>query len=292
VRCCWRVDLDQWLKDVGGTLELDDVWWPKVPLPALPPLVPVLAGPMRRLPRWPAWGVRWDRVLSRSGQSVQQRWLRGDPQGVLGVPSEVAVVATLIGPDPVIEGLWTAQWGERLWERLAGARFSLVIGPNYSVYGNHPRFEHRLNLKRSLLAALRMRMFGVPAVPSVYVWRMEDVDALARWAHAVELDALAVNFQTFYNHREWGRVLPLLLALRDAVPEGVRWFFPGVSSRERMEVLQGLFPGAVFLTLRPYECATHGRRVRGDGTDERKLALPEDLLEENLRAMAQWIERS
>ena len=290
VRCCWRKDADLWLKDIGGSLDLDGVWWPKVRMPALPPLVPVLASSFRRLPDWPAWGVRWDRVLSKSGRHIQRRWLRGNPQEVLGVPPGVAVVATLIGPDPVIESLWTYQWQDRIWDGLARARFSVVIGPNYSVYGDHPRFEHRLNIKRSILAAARMRMFGVPAVPSVYVWRMEDVGALARWGNEVGLDALAVNFQTFYNHREWGRVLPLLLALRDAMPKGVRWFFPGVSSRERIEVLRELFPGAVFLTLRPYECAAHGRRLRADGKEERMLARPEDLLEENLRVVARWAE--
>ena len=81
-----------WLKDVGGSLELGDVWWPKVPLPSLPPLVPVVGGQVRRLPPWPAWGVRWDRVVSKSGRRIQDKWLKGNAQDALGAPADVAVV--------------------------------------------------------------------------------------------------------------------------------------------------------------------------------------------------------
>lgn len=289
VRCCFRRDAEAWLDDVGGSLDLDGLPWVRVPLPDLPPLVPVLGGPVSPLPPWPAWGIRWDLFLSRDGTRAQPRWLVGRrSQDVVGAPPDVAMVLTLVGPDPAIEGLWTRQWSGRLWEAVARAGFDLVIGPNYSVYGDQPRFEHRLNIKRSLLAALRLRLLGVPAVPSVYAWRLEDVDALGRWARSAGLDAAAVNMQTFRSAREWTRALAILLALRDALPPGVRWFFPGVASKARVETLRGLFPGCVVLTLWPYQCAAHGRRIRPDGRTERWPARPAELLEENLRAVAAW----
>ena len=309
VRCCRRDDRDVWLADVGGSLDLDDVPWPAAPRPSddLPDLIPVLGGGrFAPAPRWPAVGVRWDRVLGdglwqdaretplpppRPGRiaPIQRRWLAGDPAMAAGVAPGTPVVASLVGPDPVIEGLWTYQWHAGIYPALARAGFAAVVGPNYSLYGDQPRFEHRLNIKRSLLAAARMRAAGVPAVPHVYVWRASDGDAVAAWAAGVGLDAVAVNSQTFRAPGEWEQALARYLHLRDRMPAGIRWWFIGVSTRDRVRTLRGLFPGCRILTVDPYELAAHGRRLIPDGQRVRWPARPADLLAENIRVMGEWI---
>ena len=163
------------------------------------------------------------------------------------------------------------------------------MGPNYSLYGDQPRFEHRLKIKRSLLAAGRMRAAGVPAVPHVYVWRASDADAVGAWAAAVGLDAVAVNCQTFRAPGEWEQALARYLHLRGRMPAGIRWWFVGVSNRDRIRTLRGLFPGCRILTVYPYELAVHGRRLMPDGRRVRWPARPADLLAENLRVMGEWI---
>lgn len=284
IRCCLRRDVDRWLLDVGGDIELDDTPWVHVPTPRVPAFVPVLGGVVSPLPRWPIWGVRAQAFLSKDGGAVQKRWLSGrTPQEIIGAPPDAAVALTLVGTDPLIERLWTMQWAGDLWAAIARAGFDLVIGPNYSVYGDHPRFEHRLNIKRSILAAYRMRLLGVPAVPSVYVWWKEDVDALGRWARAVELDAVAVNCQTFRSRREWDRAWTMLLLMKEALPGNVRWFFPGVSTRDRIAALRTFFPGCVIMSLWPYQLAVHGRRITPGGYVQRHLAQAAELLDENVR---------
>ncbi len=152
-----------------------------------------------------------------------------------------------------------------------------------------PRFEHRLNTKRSLLAAARMRAAGVPAVPHVYVWRASDADAVGAWAAGVGLDAVAVNGQTFRAPGEWDQALPRYLHLRGRMPAGIRWWFVGVSNRDRIRTLRGLFPGCRILTVYPYELAVHGRRLMPDGRRVRWPARPADLLAENVRVMGKWM---
>ena len=44
------------------------------------------------------------------------------------------------------------------------------------MYGNQPRAEHLLNFRRSLLIAAEMAAAGIPAVPNVYWYRVEDLD--------------------------------------------------------------------------------------------------------------------
>jgi hypothetical protein len=289
VRCCWRLDAGDWLADVGGTLDLDGIPWPKAALPRLPALIPVV-GPVRPLPPWPAYAVRWSQVLGRGGASVQARWLRGAPQAALGAAPDAAVVAALVGPDPAIERFWTHQFRGGLYAKVAAAGFDLVVGPNYSVYGDQPRFEHRLNVKRSILAAARLRAAGAPAVPHLYVWRRDDAEAVGEWARVVGLDAAAVNWQTFRTPAAWEAALARYADLRDRMPPGVRWFFVGVSSPGRVRALRGLFPRCHVLTAKPYEAAAHGRRLRDDGREDPWPARPAELLAENLAVAAAWCE--
>lgn len=277
--------------DVGGTLELDGLPWPKVPLPeGLPRIIPVLGGPLRGgAPAWPAYGVRWSWFMARGGADVRPPWLTGTPQSAARVPPDSAMVLSLVGPDPPIEALWTYQFRNRLWEKIRKGRWNLVIGPNYSVYGDQPRMEHLINIRRSVLAAVRMRLEGIPAVPHVYVWRQADADRVARWAWEAGLDAVAHNCQTYRTRKDWERALALLVWWRDRMPKDVRWFFVGVTSRERIQILDGLFPGSHFLTLTPYQAASHGHRILDDGGQERWPAEPADLLWENIRTMVRWL---
>jgi hypothetical protein len=288
VRCCARRDADAWLADVGGTLDLFGLSWPRVPLPRMPALIPVLGGPVRPLPAWPAWGIRWSQVLADGGGTVSRRFRAGRPQTAIGAPADTAVAAVLTGPDPAIERFWTLQFTAGLHRQLAAAGFDLVIGPNYSVYGDQPRFEHRLNIKRSILAAARLREAGAPAVPSLYVWRQDDADAVAAWARDVHLDAAAVNWQTFRTPAAWEAALVRYTALRDRMPAGLRWFFVGPASPQRVRTLRSLFPGCSVLTLRPYEAAAHGRRIAPDGGEDVWPAQPPELLATNLQTVAAW----
>jgi len=302
IRCCRRDDASAWLDDVGGSLDLAGTPWPEAPRPeaTLPAFLPVLGAPVVPMPALAAASVRWDRVLSRAlwqnsvaaarrpvARPVQPAWLKGDPAAVLALPPGAPVVAALVGPDEILEGLWTRQNGA--WPALAQAGFAAVVGPNYSVYGDQPRFEHRLNIKRSVLAAARMRAAGVPAVPHVYVWRTADAAAVGEWATAAGLDAVAVTCQTFRTPAEWEQALVRLLALRDRMPRGVAWWFVGLSRRERILTLRGLFPGCRILSQAPYALAVHGRRILPDGRAVPWPARAADLLCENIRVMEGWL---
>ncbi|MDI3297645.1 MAG: hypothetical protein QJR08_00585 [Bacillota bacterium] len=294
VRCCRRDDADAWLADVGGTLDLapGSPPWPAIRLPEIPDLVPLVAG---RLPEGltppegiPLWLARQDLVLSAGG-GVQPRWGRRPAREVLGAPDGALIGASLAGPDPPIERLWTNQHRGGL-DGIARAGFDVVVGPNYSIYGDQPRFEHRLNLKRSLLFAARLRMRRIPAIPAIYVWRDEDAEALAAWAWEAGLEALAIVTETFRARREWEAFLARYGRLRSLLPSGVRWVFIGVGSKERIITLRELFPGCAVASARPWLAAAHGVRLLRDGGEERHPARFADLLVENLEVMREWVE--
>lgn len=289
IRCAYREDEPEWLADVGGTLELHDVSWTKLPLPdGLPRYIPVIK-PRRGLPPWPAYAVPLDKLLVDGGRRFSQRWLRETPQVNCGLPPSTRMVASLLGPDPEIEGFWQYQFRGGLLDQLAAMGFDLVIAPNYSVYGDQPRYEHLLNLKRSLLIAERMRQRGIFAVPNLYPWRRVDMERLGEWAERVGLDVVGHNCQTYQEPREWEAALVRLTLLRRYMPSNIVWFFSGVSSRERMQVLARLFPRSYFLSAQAYMTAVHGRRITVDGRVIPFAARPEELLPENLRVIAGWI---
>lgn len=297
MRCGYRDDIARWLANVGGSLDLDTIPWPHVPIPDPGPLVPLLAGPMGTLPAWPAYGVRWSWLLSDAqqpavpgGSAIRPAWTAGRrPADVAGAPAGAVMVAAMVGPDGPIERYWTCHRASE--EDLARAGFDIVIGPNYSVYGDHPRVEHRLNIKRSFLAAAWLRERGVPAVPHVYVWRITDIDAVARFVRERGVDVLAVNLQTFRQGGDHDAAIARYVALRDAVPHDLRWMVVGPSSPGRVREALSVFGRCTILTGRPVQLALHGRRLLPDGRDAPHPARPADLLAENLRVMREWIER-
>jgi hypothetical protein len=52
-------------------------------------------------------------------------------------------------------------------EQIARQGWDLVLAPNYSIYGNWPRTEHLLNMRRALLLCAEMCEAGILAVPNL-----------------------------------------------------------------------------------------------------------------------------
>ena len=50
---------------------------------------------------------------------------------------------------------------------IASPVWDLVLGPNFSMFGNQPRAEHLLNFRRNLLLASEMAALGISAVPNL-----------------------------------------------------------------------------------------------------------------------------
>jgi len=270
-------------------LDLDD--GPAVPA-GLPRFVPqVDQGSVGELDAdlgWGAYAVGLRRVFSADSHSILPVW-RTSAHSQLGIGTDPAAVLVGYGKDPLVEALWTRRFD--VYPQLAEQRWDVVLAPNYSQYGNHPRAEMLLNYRRNLQIAVEMRGFDVCAVPNIYWFRLEDLDRVVDWAMETEPEALAVNLQTFRSDTNWEQfALPGLTYLAELVPGDVVWFMTGTSRLGRIATLADLFGDRLRLVSNnPLAFARHGAVMTAEGRVDLKAATA-DAFAANVRFYASLLE--
>ncbi len=300
IRCGSRTDIHAWMADVGGTLEFDDLTFPAAaPMPQLPAFIPQVDGSgtaaLHAAAGWPAYALGLRRLVSPATGDLYPRFAAAAEHGhtagaVLGLPdAENRPATVLVGyaEDPLVETVWTRRHSHRLLERIAALRFDLVLAPNFSLYGNYPRAEMLLNLRRNLLIAAELHALGVTAVPNIYGYRVEDYERYVSWLDDLGDDrpvALAMNLQTFRTDADWsGMAMPALAFLATALPADLPIVLTGPSRPDRVQMLHRLFGARLHLIAQnPAQFAQHGALMTNDGRVD-VHARREDLFARNVR---------
>jgi Domain of unknown function (DUF4417) len=292
VRCARRLDAGLWVRDVEG-LGFEDLRWTHRPLPDLPRFIPQVDG--HRLSAfdeglsWPAYAVGLRRVFSLSTGKLRRAWQGRTAREVLRAPDGTKLVLAGYGTDPLIERFWTNQHREALFDAVASLGFDLVLAPNYSVYGNQPRFEHLLNIKRNALVAARFWQAGVPAVPNIYWYRHIDLERQLEWIRREQVAAVAVNLQTFRSKADWAMAEEGLRFLAAELPPGSRVFATGCSRAGRIALLRDLFPDLVLVSQNAQAYARHGAVMTREGRKQTH-GRTEELFFANVRFYSRLME--
>lgn len=293
IRCGSRTDIDAWMRDVGDTLEFDDVTIAGALPAGLPTFIPQVDGSgMSELDcalGWPAYAVGLRRVFSPATHSLYPRWT---PTGrtaadIIGLPAGTRTVLSGYGEDPLVEAFWTARHRDRLLETIAALRFDLVLACNYSIYGNWPRTEHLLNMRRALLLAAEFTAAGVTAIPNLYWFRLEDLQRYADWVAASPPPGIAINLQTVRENTNWDRwALPGLSWLAENVSADLPVILTGLSRADRIATATALFGSRLILiSQNPAQYALHGAVMTPAGRDDRHARIP-DAFAASVRYMA------
>lgn len=283
VRCGSRTDIASWMADVGGTLEFDDITIGGRLPAGLPTFIPQVDGSgvaeLHAAATWPAYAVGLRRVFSPVTHSLYPRWNphHGTAGRILGLPDGVLTVLSGYGEDPLVEAFWTARRRDNLIDRIAALDFDLVLTPNYSIYGNWPRAEHLLNMRRSLLLAAEFAAAGITAVPNLYWFRLEDLARYADWATATAPPAVAINLQTVRENQNWDNwALPGLHWLAENLPSTLPIILTGLSRVDRIETAVELFGARlVLVSQNPAQYALHGAVMTPAGREDRHARIPD-----------------
>ena len=291
IRCGSRVDIGDWMTDVGGTLAFDDLVV-GTKLPALPRYIPQVDGhdvaSFDEHLGWGAYGVGLRRVYSPDSLRIYPRFAGAEVHQVLGLgPGQLAV---LVGyaDDPLVEAFWTDR--RTLIPAIAAQGWDLVLAPNYSLFGNQPRAEHLLNFRRNLLIAAEMAAAGIPAVPNLYWFRKEDLDRYIDWCERARPPAVATNLQTLRTEGDWEFGLPGLTYLAQNLPPSVAVIVTGASRRDRIGVLLELFGARLHLVSQnAQQYARHGAQMTASGRVDSPARVT-DLFAANVRYYAGLLE--
>lgn len=306
IRCGSRTDIQAWMRDVGGTLEFDDITFTTSALPAgLPRFIPQVDGSgtaqLHAAAQWPAYAVGLRRVFSPATHRLYPRFAAAaaagdDARTVLGLPPGPDAAQTVLvgyGEDPLVEAFWTLRHSERLLHQVAALRFDVVLAPNFSLYGSYPRAEMLLNLRRNLVIAAELNSLGVTAVPNLYGFRVEDWERYITWLDDLGPDAppgVAMNLQTFRTEEDWDAMAaPALHFLAVALPADMPVFLTGPSRPDRVQLLVELFgPRLHLISQNPQQYAQHGALMTHEGRVD-VHADKTDLFTRNTRFIAELL---
>ena len=216
----------------------------------------------------PAYAIGLRRVFSEKSWTIVPGFSAVTSHEALGLTSDHQTVLVGYGKDPLVEAFWTRR--KELIPKIAEQQWSLVLTCNYSMYGNHPRTEHLMSFRRNLQLAVEMRFAGVPALPNIYWYRLEDLNRYADWAYDFEPEAIAINLQTFRTEQDWEEMaLPGLHYIASQLPPATRLVVTGSSRIDRIKTLTDLFPGRLHLVSgNALMTARHGGVMTADGRDD------------------------
>ncbi|MFD8493309.1 hypothetical protein [Amycolatopsis sp. NPDC059657] len=282
VRCGSRTDIHAWMADVGDTLEFDDITIPGTLPKGLPRFIPQVDGSavaeLDAAARRPAYAIGLRRVFSPRTHQIYPRWQQDKTAAeILELPTSTLTVLSGYAEDPLVEAFWTARHRDKLIDHIAALRFDLVLAPNYSIYGNWPRAEHLINMRRSLLLAGELARAGIAAVPNLYWFRLEDLQRYATWAADTEPPAVAINLQTVRENTNWDTwALPGLHWLAANLPADLPVILTGLSRRDRIATAVGLFGARLTLiSQNPAQYALHGAVMTAEGRVDLHARVPD-----------------
>lgn len=214
------------------------------------------------------------RVLGEPGEPLhpQGRWEERGAHDVLGLGPDQKAVLMGYSPDALLERMWERRHADKLLDRIAQMGFDLVTSPDFSVYGDQPRFEHLFNMRRAMVFTQELVDRGVNAIPSVYWFRLEDLDRWLQWVEETEPSAICLPRHTSRHQGEWDLLaapgLEYLGRQLDQLSANTKVLVTGVVNRDRVTQLGNWFGTRLIIaSQQPVHLAAQGRRVTDEGRE-------------------------
>lgn len=270
IRCGSRVDIAAWMTDIGSTVAFDDLtaagqYWPDAMPRFVPQLDTTTVEDLDAGLGWPAYAIGLRRVFSPRTATILPTFQDTTAAAAMGLPDGCLSMLVGYGEDPLVEAFWTRR--HDLFPQLAINDWSLLLAPNFSMYGNQPRAEHLINFRRNLAVCEELLAAGVNAAPNLYWFRLEDLTRYADWARDVDPAVVAINLQTFRTDADWEQMaMPGLTWLADALPATTRLVAVGTSRVVRLGQLVALWgERLVVVSQNPIQYARHGAVMTAEG---------------------------
>lgn len=296
VVCSSRVDVADWIADVGGTMTFDDIELDQSHFNGLPGLIPQTdgspAGAFHEAAHPSSWAIGMRRVFSPTTWRLTPKWDGSSAHEAMGLPAGTGTVLVGYGTDPVVENWWARHQADNLVQRTTNVGFDVVLSPNYSLYGNWPRSFHLLNFRRNLLIAQRFSDAGQLVAPNIYWYRLEDLVRYDRWMRDTSPRLLASNLQTTRQQADWDSfILPGLTWLAAKTPKDIHWVFVAGGNVARLRTVLDLFgPERVtIITQKIWQTAAHGETLTEDGKWAATYAKPLDSFTASYELLNAWI---
>jgi hypothetical protein len=220
-----------------------------------------------------------------SRRAIPLRYGPHDLRAQWGIGGETALLCIGNTLDGYLEELWRAQGHENVWGRLQALGFNAATSLNFSLYLDHPRLEHLVNIKRTWLTVQRMQETSrlIP-IPHLQWATLLDLKRQLDYARAQGFHTLTLNLQMI-KRQGWQTVAAGIPIIRERAPD-LRLLITGVAGLKRMAELAEALPNASFTNTTVHYLAQRHVRLRRDGTRLIKEPVeghPDLVLADNVR---------
>jgi hypothetical protein len=137
---------------------------------------------------------------------------------------------------------------------------------------------------------------GIPAAPTLYWYRQEDLDRWIEWAVDTEPAAILLPSHTLRGARAWDALaapgFAQIAAALDDAGSSTTVLFTGLSSARKVAAVASWFgPRMRLLSQQPWMCAMKGKRLDVLGAQIPHDAHRDDLLAANIATLDQTVSR-
>lgn len=236
------------LREVSGLEFANAPRAPRVPVEALPPMVPLiehatarvdtLNSPIVALPLYALLDIDAGTLRYPDRAALSQKF---------GIDPNARLVISGVARDRKIERYWTAKNRAAMLEQLAALDIALITPPNFSVLTDVPRTDNLHAMKRILMTTVEMMQAGLPTALHPNARTERDYE---RWAELIaerpEIQYLAFEFATGAGRGErleWH--VTQLNALAARVPQALGLVVRG--GMRALEPLRGAFSSVTMI---------------------------------------------
>ncbi len=252
-----------------------DFTWPRPvehhPANSLPLHLPVLVQAYADQVDIPWVALHAGRVLGVTGRAPTPKHRRPLREVYRLAPTTKLALEFYV-EDRVLEGFWANR--RSIIEALTGLGFDLILGPSFSVWYDHSRFEQLVQQRRAFIAYHEFLEAGLPAIPDVG-WSLFEPDG-RRWAGWINSQPRLRAVSLFCDGR---KVHASRRALRETVEDialfhravrpDVAFMLGGVHAPERLAAYRHAAPGRRLTICNGMAYALAQRRRRLGCGDER-----------------------
>jgi len=210
----------------------------------LPIYLPAVGDPFKKTPDagdLPWVVVNGARFFSSTGIGLRPGAfsLDGDIRRWLNISQETKVGIHFYVQDKFLEGFWKNR--AALYPYLS--QFDVVFSPNFSVYEDSPRYEHLINIRRSVITYEEMLKCGIRVVPDIAWYQKTDLDLWADYVIGQSIKKVAVSTQTvgtgLHTLGSWKGYLAGIRYLAELLPSDVGIIVVGISSPGKARIAMG-----------------------------------------------------
>ena len=174
--------------------------------------------------------------------------------------------------DRVLEGFWANR--QPIIAGLSGLGFDLILGPSFSVWYDHSRFEQLVQQRRAFIVYHELVEAGLPAIPDVG-WSLFEPDGRrwARWINSQpQLRAVSLfcdGRKVHASRRALRETVEDIALFHRAVRPDVAFVLGGVHAAERLAAYRRAAPGRRLTICNGMAYALAQRRRRLGSPNER-----------------------